>query len=87
MNYKNSQKKRNLQNIKARLRNRADKAKIKTYLKSIKANTTSLDKMKENLALLFKAVDKATKKNVIHQNKGNRIKRKAQLFLNNISVK
>lgn len=64
-------------------RNQKWKNRIKTIVKDIKSDITSNKKVDEKkLSLLYKTVDKATKKNVIHQNKASRIKSNIEKSIN-----
>ncbi len=72
--------KRIRQNEKRRLRNKAYKTRIKNLIKKI-AREKEPEKNKTTLNLLYKYVDKAVKKGIIHENKGARIKSKAVKLL------
>ena len=71
-----SQKKRNLQNERARLRNKAVRSNLHTQLK--KVDTAIAKEDMENLPELArkaqKALDVAAQKKVIHKNKAARVK-------------
>jgi small subunit ribosomal protein S20 len=62
-----SQIKRNLQNEKARLRNKAVRSELKTRVKSAVASATS-EHGPEALRMAVKRIDKAAAKGVIHKN-------------------
>lgn len=72
--------KRMRQNEKRRLRNKAYKTRIKNLVKKI-AREKDTEKNKTTLNLLYKYVDKAVKRGIIHENKGARIKSKAVKLL------
>lgn len=65
-----SQKKRDRQNKMRTLRNRALKSKIKQtykqFLQSVEAKDAQ--EAEKNMSLLYKALDKAAKRNLIHAN-------------------
>lgn len=64
-----SQIKRNRQNERARLRNKAVKAELRTRIKNAVAETTeSAETAKETLRLAIKRLDQAAAKGVIHKN-------------------
>ncbi|MGO2936715.1 MAG: 30S ribosomal protein S20 [Glutamicibacter arilaitensis] len=65
-----SQKKRNLTNEKARLRNVAVRSEVKTVIRSVNEAVVSGDKEKatEALRLAGKKLDKAVSKGVLHKN-------------------
>ncbi|MEE1617264.1 30S ribosomal protein S20 [Brachybacterium sp. J144] len=65
-----SQIKRNKTNEKARLRNRAYKSELKTYVRKVRAAVTAgdADAAGEALKLASRKLDKAVSKGVIHQN-------------------
>ncbi|MDZ7837713.1 MAG: 30S ribosomal protein S20 [Actinomycetota bacterium] len=65
-----SQEKRDRQNIKRRLKNRALKTRIKSINKSFLAAVEEKDveAAKKNLTLLYKALDKAAKKSAVNDN-------------------
>jgi small subunit ribosomal protein S20 len=65
---------------KRRIRNRMYKIRIKETFKKI-LKEKNAEKKKEFLNLLYKYVDKAVKRGVIHENKGARIKSKATKLL------
>ena len=65
-----SQKKRNLTNEKARLRNVAVRSEVKTVIRNVNEAVASGDKDKatEALRLAGKKLDKAVSKGVLHKN-------------------
>jgi len=65
-----SQEKRDRQNIKRRLKNKALKTKVKHVNKSFLAAVEKKDAeaAKKNLDMLYKALDKAAKKSAINEN-------------------
>jgi len=65
---------------KRRAMNRMHKIRIKDTFKKI-LKEKNIEKKKELLNLLYKYVDKAVKRRVIHENKGARIKSKAAKLL------
>jgi len=65
---------------KRRARNRMYKMRIKETFKKI-LKEKNVEKKRELLNLLYKYVDKAVKRGVIHENKGARIKSKAAKLL------
>jgi len=74
-----SQKKRILTNEKARLRNRAVKSELKTYVRRVREAITAGDKDAATTALQAagRKLDKAASKGVIHTNQA--AKRKSKL--------
>lgn len=68
--------KRIRQNEKRRIRNKAYKTRIKNLFKKL-LKEKDIEKKKGILNLLYKYVDKAVKRGVLHENKGARIKSKA----------
>ena len=69
-----SQKKRNRQNEKRRLRNKAAKSEIKTRVKN--AVAASEEERPEALKAAVKRLDKAASKGIIHKNQAAQRKRK-----------
>jgi small subunit ribosomal protein S20 len=65
--------KRNRQNQKTRLKNRAQRTQMKGAVEKVVAAPTAADAKKE-LAAAMKRVDKAAKRRVIHPNAAARIK-------------
>ena len=65
-----SQKKRNLTNEKARLRNVAVRSEVKTVIRNVNESIAAGDKDKatEALRLAGKKLDKAVSKGVLHKN-------------------
>jgi small subunit ribosomal protein S20 len=85
-----SQIKRNLQNEKARLRNKAVRSELKTRVKSA-LSAAGTDDQTEALRQAMKKIDKAASKGVIHKNaaarkKSRLAKRIATLASDNSSV-
>lgn len=68
--------KRIRQNEKRRIRNKAYKTRIRNLFKKL-LKEKDKEKKKEILNLLYKYVDKAVKRGIVHENKGARIKSKA----------
>lgn len=83
-----SAKKALRQNIKRRERNlvkkEAYKKAIKEYKKLLANN--KIEEAKQKLNLVYKALDKASKTNVIHKNKASRLKSRLSLLLKKQSV-
>jgi small subunit ribosomal protein S20 len=74
-----SQIKRNLQNEKARVRNKAVRSELKTRTKSvIAAAEQNGENLEEATRLAIKKIDKAASKGVIHKNQAAR--RKSRLL-------
>jgi small subunit ribosomal protein S20 len=69
-----SQKKRNLQNEKARQRNKAVRAELKTRTKKAEAAATAGEDTAELLNAAIKRIDQAQAKGVMHKNAANRSK-------------
>ena len=73
-----SAKKAHRSSLKKRAHNRFWKLRIKSAVKSLKstisAKINDTNVIKEQLTVLQKAVDKASKEKVIHKNKANRLK-------------
>ena len=65
-----SQKKRNITNEKARLRNRAVKSELKTATRAVQeaVKASDAETAKKNAQHACKLLDKATSKGVIHKN-------------------
>lgn len=73
-----SQKKRNLTNEKARVRNKAAKSEVKTRIKTAVASaTTGAETAAEDLRTAVKRLDKAAARGIIHKNQASN--RKARL--------
>ena len=72
-----SQIKRNRQNEKARLRNRAVRAELKTREKAAEA-AAGTDSQEEKLRLAIKRIDMAQQKGIMHKN--NAARRKSRLI-------
>jgi small subunit ribosomal protein S20 len=81
-----SQIKRDRQNIKRREKNKALKSKIKTlnnkFIQSVKDN--KIEEASKDSKLLFKALDKAAKKNTVHKNFAANKKSKVSKLLNSM---
>jgi small subunit ribosomal protein S20 len=77
-----SQKKRILTNEKARLRNKAVKSDLKTYVKKVQTAVSSADKEAALVALkdANRKLDKAVSKGVLHKN--NAANKKSSLAAN-----
>jgi small subunit ribosomal protein S20 len=74
-----SQIKRNLQNEKRRLRNKAARSEIKTRIKSaVRTVESGADSGAEDLRFAVKRLDKAAAKGIIHKNQASN--RKARLM-------
>jgi small subunit ribosomal protein S20 len=76
-----SQIKRNLQNEKARLRNKAVRSELKTRVKSA-INAAGTEDQAEALRQAMKRIDKAATKGVIHKNAAARRKSRLAKKLN-----
>jgi len=84
---KKSAKKELRKSLKRRERNLLRKEKIKNTVKELKRllEKNKIEEAKNQLSLVYKAIDKAAKRNVIHKNKAARLKSKyAKLILNYI---
>ena len=81
-----SQVKRDRQNIKREARNKALKSRVKTLNKYLKVDVENneLEEAQKDLALLFKALDKAIKNNAVHKNFAANKKSKATKLFNSI---
>jgi len=81
-----SQEKRDRQNKKRELRNKALKSRIKTLRKKFvrAVENENIEEAEKDLKLLFKALDKAAKKNTVHKNFAANKKSKAAKLLNSI---
>ena len=79
MPHNKSTLKRLITSKKKHIKNRSEKSAIKTVEKKFfgAIESSNLEEAKALLAKYFKQVDKAAKRNVIHQNKANR--KKSQL--------
>jgi small subunit ribosomal protein S20 len=71
-------KKRDIQNKKRNLRNKAFKSKVRTALNSLKDAITKKDDkiINEKLSLVYSLVDKGTKKGIYTKNQAARMKSK-----------
>ena len=81
-----SQIKRNLQNEKARLRNKAVRSELKTRVKvAVSSAEAGAEETPEALRLAIKRIDKAAAKGVIHKNaaarKKSRLSKRIALLL------
>lgn len=82
-----SQIKRNLQNEKRRLRNKAVRSELRTRVKSaVKATETGAENQVEAVRLAVKKIDKAATKGVIHKNAAARRKSRLAKQLARISA-
>lgn len=72
----NSAKKAQRQNIKRRALNRTQRSSLKTVLKKVRAAAAAgqKDEAKTQLSLVYKALDQAASKRLIHPNKAARLK-------------
>ena len=78
-----SQIKRNRQNEKARVRNKAVRSELKTRTKqAVTAAETGADDAAELVRLAVKRIDKAAAKGVIHKNQAARRKARVMVRLN-----
>ena len=74
-----SQKKRNITNEKARVRNKAARSEVKTRIKTAVASATSgAETSAEDLRLAVKRLDKAAARGIIHKNQASN--RKSRLI-------
>lgn len=66
------------QNLRRKIKNLADKRKVKTAIKTYKqlVEGGDLEGAKQNLMLAYKALDKAAKTKIITKNKASRLKSK-----------
>ncbi len=71
-----SQIKRNRQNERRRLRNKAARSEIKTRIKAVLAALDEGDeeRIEEKARIAVKRIDKAAQKGIIHKNKAARLK-------------
>lgn len=70
-----SQMKRIKTNEKARMRNRMIRSDLRTNIKKIETLIeTEIKQAQEMLPTIYKKIDKAVSKGIIHQNKANRLK-------------
>lgn len=69
-----SQKKRNRQNEKRRIRNKAVRSELKTRIKRAETAAASGEDSEELLRAAIKRIDQAAAKGVMHQNAANRQK-------------
>ena len=82
-----SQKKRNLQNEKRRLRNKSVRAEMKTRTKrAVSTAQEGTDQAPEALRLAMKRIDKAATKGVIHKNAAARHKSRLMAKLARITA-
>ena len=81
-----SQIKRNLQNERRRLRNKAARSEIKTRVKrAVAAAESGADDTAESLRLAVKRLDKAAAKGIIHKNQASNRKSRLMRRLARIS--
>jgi small subunit ribosomal protein S20 len=78
-----SAKKRNRQGLERRAKNRAVKSTLKTGIKKLREMVTAkkFDEAKTELTSVYKALDQAASKGVIHVNKAARTKSRLTQFL------
>lgn len=69
-----SQKKRNRQNVKRRLRNRAVRSELRTRIKRAETAAATGEGADEALSAAIKRIDQAAAKGVMHKNAANRQK-------------
>jgi len=69
-----SQIKRNRQNEKRRMRNRAVRSEMKTRTRTVLASANAGEETEESLKAAIKTIDKAASQGVIHKNKAARDK-------------
>jgi small subunit ribosomal protein S20 len=82
-----SQIKRNLQNEKARLRNKAVRSELKTRIKTAVTTAESgAENSEEALRLAVKKLDKAAAKGIIHKNQAARRKSRLMKRINALSA-
>jgi small subunit ribosomal protein S20 len=82
-----SQIKRNLQNEKLRLRNKAVKSEIKTRVKTaVSATESGADWSEEALRMAVKRLDKAAALGVIHKNQASNRKGRLMKRINRLSA-
>ena len=78
-----SQMKRIKTNEKARMRNRMIRSDLRTNIKKIETLIeTEVKQAQEMLPTIYKKIDKAVSKGIIHQNKANRLKSNISKKLN-----
>ena len=80
-----SQIKRNRQTEKARLRNRAVRAELKTRIGNAMEAADSGENTAEAVAQAMKRIDKAAAQGVLHSNTASRRKARLQKYLNSLS--
>lgn len=80
-----SQIKRNRQTEKARLRNRAARAELKTRIGNAMEAADSGENAAEAAAQAMKRIDKAAAQGVLHPNTASRRKARLQKYLNSLS--
>jgi small subunit ribosomal protein S20 len=78
-----SAKKRNRQGLERRAKNRAVKSTLKTGIKKLREMVTAkkFDEAKTELTSMYKALDQAASKGVIHVNKAARTKSRLTHFI------
>jgi small subunit ribosomal protein S20 len=82
-----SQKKRNRQNEKRRIRNKAVRSELKTRVKHAEAAAASGEDSEELLRVAIKRIDQAAAKGVMHKNAANRQKSRLTKRLARLSAK
>ena len=80
-----SQIKRNRQTEKARLRNRAVRAELKTRIRKALEATQSGENVSETAAEAMRRIDKAAAQGVLHANTASRRKARLQKRLNSLN--
>lgn len=80
-----SQIKRNRQNEKRRMRNRAVRSEMKTRTRGALASATGGEDTEETLKAAIKTIDKAASRGVIHKNKAARDKSRLVKRINALS--
>jgi small subunit ribosomal protein S20 len=82
-----SSKKRVRQNETHRIRNRAEKSRVKTVIKSFQEaiDAKNVDTARKGLAEVTSLLDRAARRNVIHRNKAARAKANLQRALNRLA--
>ncbi|MFS8652618.1 MAG: 30S ribosomal protein S20 [Caldibacillus sp.] len=79
--------KRIKQNEKRRLRNKAKKSEMRTYMKKVEQAVLNndLETAKETLKIAVRKIDKAASKGIIHKNTANRYKSRLYQKVNKLS--
>lgn len=76
--------KRDIQNNKKQLRNKAHKSKIKTAMRSFATAIETKEKqehLQEKINVAYSLIDKAVKKNIFQKNKAARVKSRLSSFM------